>query len=435
MMSRPRVLVISTDRVGGEVRGVGIRSYEIARSLVDIADVTLAGVGEPQSTSPELALLGYDPTRPAALRAAISDADVIISQPQSTVVAGWIAQSGARYITDLYDPEIFENLELFRHDPDRLARLWITLTTDRLASALRSAHHFICASDRQRDLWLGAMVGQRAISLSRYCSDPSMSTTALVVPFGVPSDPPVRDAAHGVRARFPDLGPGTEVVLWNGGIWSWLDPETAVRAIGILSERRPSVRLITMGASDHKNGAAAAKEMSRVASQLGLLGRVVLMNDGWVPYAHRGSWLLEANCALSCHHEHLETRFAFRTRLLDCFWAGLPVVCNEGDVLADRVRADRLGEVVEPDDPVALADAIERVLDAGKPLFAAALAEAAAEYEWPRVTAPLRATVGLGRPERAERSTTRGPQFGERARSLAQAAARGASTLARRVRS
>ena len=433
-MSRPRVLVISTAEVGGEVRGVGIRSYEIARSLADVADVTLAGVGEPRSTSPGLALIGYDPKRPSVLRTAITAADVIISQPQSTAIAGWIAQSGARYITDLYDPEIFENLELFRHDPDRLSRLWITLTTDRLASALRSSHHFICASERQRDLWLGAMVGQRAISLPRYCADPSMSATALVVPFGVPSEPPSHVSEHGIRARFPELGPDDELVLWNGGIWSWLDPETAVRAVGILAERRPSVRLVTMGASDHRNGKAAAQDMRRVASQLGLLGRVVLMNDAWVPYEHRGSWLREAHCALSCHHEHLETRFAFRTRLLDCFWAGLPVVCSSGDVLADRVRAGRLGEVVDPADPVALADAIERVLDAGKASFAAALATAAAEYEWPRVTAPLRSAVALGRPERSERSTTRGPQVGERGRSLAQGALRKASSVVRRVK-
>lgn len=433
-MSRPRLLVISTAEVGGEVRGVGIRSYEIARSLADVADVTLAGVGKTQGASPGLTLVGYDPKRPFALQAAIAGADVIISQPQSTVIAGWIARSGARYITDLYDPEIFENLELFRHDPDRLARLWVTLTTDRLASALRSAHHFICASERQRDLWLGAMVGQRAISLPRYCADPSMSATALIIPFGVPSDPPTHAPEHGIRARFPELGPDDELVLWNGGIWSWLDPETAVRAIGILSERRPSVRLVTMGASDHRNGKAAAQDMRRIASQLGLLGRVVLMNDGWVPYANRGSWLLEADCSLSCHHAHLETRFAFRTRLLDCFWAGLPVVCSSGDVLAGRVRADRLGEVAEPGDPAALADAIERVLSAGKPTFAAALASVAAEHEWPRVTAPLRAAVALGRPERSERSTTRGPQVGERARSLAQGVLRGAATVVRRIK-
>jgi glycosyltransferase involved in cell wall biosynthesis len=389
----------------------------------------LAAVGQVVAPSAGLATIGYDPKRPSALRAAITAADVVICQPQSPLIAGWIAASGARHVTDLYDPEIFENLELFRHSPDRLSRLWITLTTDRLAAALRTAHHVICASDRQRDLWLGAMVGQRAIPRERYCADPAMAGTALVVPFGVPSQPPTPDPASGVRARFPAIGPSDEIVLWNGGIWSWLDPETAVRAVGLLAERRPSVRFVTMGASDHRNGKAAAEAMRSLASQLGLLGRVVLMNDAWVPYADRGAWLLEADCALSCHLDHLETRFAFRTRLLDCFWAGLPVVCTEGDVLADRVRSEHLGEVVTAGDPAKLASALERVLDAKKPAYADGLAAASVDYQWTRVVEPLRRVVALGRPDPGERISRRGPRAGERARSFAQTVVRRVSSL------
>ena len=33
-------------------------------------------------------------------------------------------------------------------------------------------------------------------------------------------------------------------------------------------------------------------------------------NDGWVPYEERGAWLLQADCAVSTHRDHLETRFA-----------------------------------------------------------------------------------------------------------------------------
>src|SRR6185503_10968946 len=60
----------------------------------------------------------------------------------------------------------------------------------------------------------------------------------------------------------------------------------------------------------------------------------------------RGAWLLDADCAVSAHLDHLESRYAFRTRLLDCFWAGLPIVCTRGDELADRVERERLGEAV-----------------------------------------------------------------------------------------
>ena len=36
---------------------------------------------------------------------------------------------------------------------------------DRVGSALRSGHHLMCANERQRDLWLGAMVGAGLVIL------------------------------------------------------------------------------------------------------------------------------------------------------------------------------------------------------------------------------------------------------------------------------
>ena len=128
-------------------------------------------------------------------------------------------------------------------------------------------------------------------------------------------------------------------MLWNGGLWPWLDPETAIRAVGALAERRPGVRLVFMGAAQQLPAQRTAERAQALAAELGLLDRVVFFNDEWVPYEQRADWLLEADCALSTHEDHLETRFAFRTRVLDCFWARLPIVCTGGDDLADAWSA------------------------------------------------------------------------------------------------
>ena len=52
-------------------------------------------------------------------------------------------------------------------------------------------------------------------------------------------------------------------------------------------------------------------------------------------------YLLDADLAVSAHFDDVETRFAFRTRLLDCLWAGLPVVTTRGDTLGDADRRRR----------------------------------------------------------------------------------------------
>lgn len=386
---RPRVLVISTAPVAGEMRGIGIRAHELARALATVADVTLAaaeGAGEPPPDIPVVPYLHQDP---CALRPLIAAADAVVAQPQPPNVAAWMARSRARLIFDLYDPEVFENLALFAEAPGRLDELWVTLTLDRLTSALHMGDHFICANDAQRDLWLGAMVAERLVSLERVRRDPSFSSVIDLVPFGVPREPPAPVPGEGPRERFPIIGPQDEIVLWNGGMWSWLDPLTAVRAADLLAARRPGLRLVFMGWSRHRAAARMAEETRALAASLGLLDRVVLINDRWVPYAARGSWLLQSSCAVSTHGDHLETRFAFRTRLLDCFWAGLPVVCTRGDDLGARVERDALGATVAPGDVQGLASALEQVLDRGKATYREGLARAAEDYAWPVVTGPL----------------------------------------------
>ncbi|MDQ2918884.1 MAG: glycosyl transferase, partial [Verrucomicrobiota bacterium] len=64
---------------------------------------------------------------------------------------------------------------------------------------------------------------------------------------------------------------------------------------------------------------------------------------------------------VSTHRTNLESQFAYRTRFLDCIWAGLPIVCTEGDVFAELVVRQDLGLVVPPENPELLAQAIKKV--------------------------------------------------------------------------
>lgn len=392
----PRILVISASPVGDTMTGPAIRAFEFARVLRAHGDVTLAAT-DPEDGSPTRADMVFRQQDPGALRRRIQDADVIVAQPPWPLVAGWARGSGARLIYDLYDPEPLELLA------DRAAggeshtsaigRLLLamsqTLTLDRTLAALNTGHHFLCASEKQRDLWLGVMLGERLLGDPVYARDPSARSAIDVAPFGVPSEPPRHSASSGIRDRFPAIGPGDEIVLWNGGLWNWLDPVSVVRAMGELAPRRPRARLVFMGASAEVSGRRAAADARAAATEAGLLDRSVFFNDRWVPYAERADWLLEADCAVSAHVDHLETRFAFRTRLLDCFWGGLPIVCTEGDDLALRVERDDLGATVPAGDPAALAAALERVLDRGREDYAERLAHAAADHAWDRVAEPL----------------------------------------------
>ncbi len=378
-------LVISSEPVGRQMLGSAIRAYELARALAPHAEVTLACPAGGDETPVELPVVRFPRADARPLRAPAARADAIVAQPPWPHVAAVLRRSPARLIFDLYDPEPLENLELLRGRAAVVRRAVSTLTLDRFAAALRTGHHLMCASEGQRALWLGMLLAERLIPPAAYDADPTLRSRLDVVPFGVPDEPP----PSGPRDAIPGIGPDDEVVLWNGGIWNWLDAPTAIRAAGELAARRPAVKLVFMGGAPAGPGRRAAEEARRVAAELGLLGGVVRLHEGWVPYDERAGWLRRADCAISTHRDHLETRFAFRTRLLDCFWAGVPVVATRGDELAARVERDGLGAAVPVGDAAAVADALERVLTRGREAHAPALARAREDFRWSRVAAPL----------------------------------------------
>ncbi len=393
---RPTVLFISADPVGEQMAGLGIRYWELAHALQAHASVTIAHGGRPsreagaQGAVDGVRTLAYRPHAPGPLRALIAEADAVVTHPQWPLIGRWLRRSDARVVFDLYCPETLETLELLADRSAPIRRQLTATTVDRLHACLRIGHHFMCASETQRDLWLGAMLALRLIGPGLYDRDPTLRTVLDLVPFGVPSQPPKGATAGGPRSAIRSLERDSEIVLWNGGIWNWLDVETAIRAAGVLVHRRPTVRLVFMGATREHPASAHATEAARsLAGELGLLGSVVHFHDRWVPYAERDAWLMEADCALSTHADHLEARFAYRTRLLDCLWAGLPIVCTSGDDLSDRVAREGLGAVAPPGDPQALSSALEHVLERGRGAYAPSLRTAADEQTWEKVAQPL----------------------------------------------
>jgi glycosyltransferase involved in cell wall biosynthesis len=373
----PHVVLISAEPLTERMTGPAIRMYELARTLAPYASVTLVS---PRGAEPApdrgFPLVTYSRADPRPLEAVLTRATAIVAQPPWPHVAAAIRRSGARFVADLYDPEPFELLESLSGRSSTLRRVAGRLTLDRIRAALDGAHHLMCASEKQRDLWLGALLG--SVSPEAYDVDPSLRERIDVVPFGVPAEPPVR------RGGGPREG-DEELVLWNGGIWNWLDVPTAIRAVAALRPRRPRLRLHFMGGAASGQAARATAEAKRLAAEMDF----VHFHDGWVPYEARADWLLDADVAISTHLDHLESRFAFRTRLLDCLWARLPIVCTGGDALAERVEREELGAVVAPGDHEGASAALERVLDRGKAAYGPALARSAAELSWERAAAPL----------------------------------------------
>ena len=191
---------------------------------------------------------------------------------------------------------------------------------------------------------------------------------------------------------WPGVEPGDRLALWGGGLWPWLDPLTAIRAVALLRERHPRLKLVFPG-TRHPNPQMAGmpnqvEAAKALAAELGVMDTAVFFGD-WVPYADWPHVLQESDVALTLHFDTVETRLAFRSRVLEYIWAGLPIVATAGDATSDLVAGYGLGRGHAGGDTAAVAAAMDRLLSEPQAARAAAFTAAREALSWERAAEPL----------------------------------------------
>jgi glycosyltransferase involved in cell wall biosynthesis len=409
-MSKPsRILLVTTDRIAAEMAGPAIRAWELARLLVgDGHDVVVASPYAVERTEPGIrAAVAADR---AELEPLARAAEVVIGIAGCIHHHPWLAElDGTCIVADAYDPTALEALERHRPRPgaagddgdargDDQAEASYADALAQMVEPLRWADLVLCASERQRDLLTGLLLALGRINPATYAADPTLDDLVAVVPFGLPSEAPEAPAEsplRGAEGSGTPARPDDLVALWGGGIYDWLDPLTLIEAVARTEEIGGRRLVAVFPGTVHPTPAVGAMAMVDVARGLadrhGLLGDRVFFGDGWVPYHERAGWLLGADVGVSLHGRHLETVYAFRTRMLDYLWTALPILCTDGDALADLVRARGLGRVVPPGDPDAVVEALRSMSDPDeRTAQRAALGATAAGYTWAEVAEPLR---------------------------------------------
>ncbi len=386
-----RILIVTDDVLTERMAGPAIRAWQIAEAVSRRHEVVLATTSPTcERTSDAFLTEAAGPQRFAELEQWCS---VVLFQGYVLNHVPVLKTTDKVMVVDLYDPLHLEALELGREQPEPERSFNVSSSVRVLGEQMLRGDFFICASEKQRDLWLGFLSAAGRVNPANYEADPSLRKLIDVVAFGLPDQRPAatRPALKGV---VPGIGADDRVILWGGGVYDWFDPLTAIRAVDRLRVSHPEVRLYFLGVV-HPNPAIEASRTllaaRSLAGELGLVGSHVFFNESWVPYEDRASFLLDADVAISLHVEHIETAYSFRTRILDYIWAGLPIVATRGDGFAEIIESEGLGAVIPGGDVDAAVEAIGRLLDdrsAGERCRANAAA-VAERFVWSEVLRPL----------------------------------------------
>jgi GT2 family glycosyltransferase/glycosyltransferase involved in cell wall biosynthesis len=398
--ARRRILIITGDAVSERMAGPAIRAWNMAEVLSGEHNVRLVSLN-PHSSRSFCASHGAEfevrQVTPRSIGPDLDWAQVVVLQGHVLEQVPALQTSNQIVIVDIYDPMHLEQLEQARDLGEEARARIIDAVTAVLSAQLRRGDFFLCASERQRHFWLGHLAAIGRLSPIVYDADPTTRSLLAVAPFGLSGKPPQR-TGPGLRdalgVGLSGRGPREKVVLWAGGVYSWFDPLTLLHAVHALRAEHPELRLVFLGMR-HPNPdvpeMGMAGQARRLSEALGLTGEQVFFNETWVPYAERQNWLLDADAGVTTHFEHVETTFAFRTRVLDYLWAQLPIVTTDGDTFAELIATEKLGAVVPAGDPVALATALQRVLydDAFAAGCRERIAAVAQRFTWEAVLAPL----------------------------------------------
>jgi len=356
-----KVLLNCLDVVGESMAGPAIRYWELAKALAATHEVTLF-IPNQTTIKPENFQLISACNQ--SLNSILKNYDAMISQQFTQRKALLARKHGVKLILDAYDPQPLEFLEIFKYEKPLVRNTKYEWNLQSMLFSFHMADAVICANSKQKDLWLGLLLGGKQLTPKIYAQDCSLKQLIDTVPFGLSSKPPMKNG-NGFRKMF-QLAETDKIVVWGGGIWNWFDPLTLIQAIAQIAKERSDIKLIFMG-TKHPNRNVPEMKMTldaiALAKELKIIDQSVFFNYSWVPYEERGSYLLEADMGVSTHFDHLETQFSFRTRILDYLWAELPIITTQGDGFAELVEKHHLGYVVPYLDVPSLVKAITSIAD------------------------------------------------------------------------
>ncbi|MFZ9228000.1 MAG: glycosyltransferase family 2 protein, partial [Candidatus Nanopelagicales bacterium] len=198
---RKRVLVVTGEPLSANLAGPAIRALEISKFLLQDFDVLLATTKGNDLKHETVSTIS---TRHRKLKLLVDWADIVIFQGLLISENPWIADTEKILIADVYDPFHLEILEQ-RKEQGIINRLKGSRdTTDALNRQLRRADFFICASEKQRSLWLGQLAAEGRVNPYTYDSSNDLRRLIDVVPFGI--NPKVPENTEDlIRKNFPQI--------------------------------------------------------------------------------------------------------------------------------------------------------------------------------------------------------------------------------------
>ncbi|MBJ7608237.1 MAG: glycosyltransferase [Candidatus Dormibacteraeota bacterium] len=325
-------------------------------------------------------------TLPELVRAADTVVVSFCMDGISTTVVNSI-RTDAQLVLDCYVPIYVEVSARDSHDLDREMTAYAA-DIQRWNASLHRGDLFLCASQQQVDYYRGVLSAVGRLNPATYGQE-----LMMVVPFGIHREQP-QARNQPVSAMVGD--DSAKKVLWFGGIYPWFEFEGLVDAAHSVDQAM-GCKLIVVGArnpfNEHPDFVRKFEDSHAYASRPEHAG-LVFFHD-WVRYDERADWYLDSDVVVMVSRPGEENRLAWRTRLMDYMWAGLPILTNGGDPLSELLLEHGAAFRLEGLEAPAIAEGITRVVedDQARERVVGNARQLKNRFYWDAVTGELSAAI------------------------------------------
>lgn len=343
------VMFAAPYRVDEHLSGVGLRLWELAQVLAaERITVTIAAAPRARGASalswPGVHIVDFtEDTWPLLVEDCEAVLTTDLPDPRVLLAAH---DAGRLIVTENAVP--YEHLDYtsLRADADPQARYGDILDAFRVQTLL--SDHFLARSEPERAGLLAALATAGRLTVAHHALSPTLDHLISLLPIGFNRFSAAHAADAAVSALPVDL-------LWNGGIWDYLDPIAALTALAALRDDGVllSMRFLYPAVSD----IPAAGHLPEQVHALGLDGQVDIAGEA-LPYTARDGHVKPARVIVCLGKDGIENHTCHRLRLRDALLYRLPVLIDSHGASGMWAKAHGIGAAIDPADTTALAVAM-----------------------------------------------------------------------------
>jgi MoaA/NifB/PqqE/SkfB family radical SAM enzyme/glycosyltransferase involved in cell wall biosynthesis len=361
---RYSLLIISGEKFSRNMAGIALRQTSIAKILSKVSDVSIASPYDTEDIQ-EVEFIKFNQNEQDSLRNIVSQFDMILFQGHILHHYPFLKKIDKIMIVDVFSPIVFESLNWHQYESFDKRLFFHDLDLMILNEQLEVGDFFICSSEVQKRFWIGMLTALNRVSPHTIDHDDVLNKLICIIPYGI-SGFHKEKSRNVIKGVHPRVTKDDHLLIWNGGIYNWLDPKTPIEAMVKICQKRTDVKLFFLG-TKHPNPEIpvmpACLNAIKLAESYGLADHFIFFLE-WTKADERFDYILESDATLSFYYNNIETRYSYRTRLLDNIATGIaPIVTDCGDTFSKMIKDYHLGEVIPPEDVDFTEKVIEKLVE------------------------------------------------------------------------